>query len=238
MVLVVVLAVFVARISWRSVSNARISVEGFKAVEAHAPLLREAARESRVDPNLLAGIMLAESTGRVNAESSAGALGLFQLMLPTARERAQLLGFAEPTRDELLSNAELNTRLAADYVQWLQRRYHGDIEQTLVAYNAGPGKLERWIKDAGSYDSWRSEREAAGDSQVLAYASKVMRYRERFAERGVVAPSFDFPPGKPARRAQAPPTLATTLPTTPIPYGPIEPPTDDAHDVPPIDDDL
>jgi soluble lytic murein transglycosylase len=164
-------------------------------VESHAEVIRAAAREARIDPNLLAAIMLSESGGRVNAVSRVDALGLFQLMLPTAQERARRLRLPEPSREDLLSDALLNARLAADYLRWLERRYDGHLEQMLIAYNAGPGRLRRWIREAGSYDAWRAEREAAGDSGVLRYAAKVMRYRDVFAERGVVAPAADQPPG-------------------------------------------
>jgi soluble lytic murein transglycosylase len=163
-------------------------------VERHAAWIVEAANESRVDPNLLAAIMLSESGGRVGAVSKAGALGLFQLMLPTARERAQRMRLPEPGRDDLLEDGRLNTRLAAHYVKWLERRYDGHLERMLIAYNAGPGRLERWIDEAGGWSAWREEREAAGNSSVLRYAAKVAHYRDVFAQRGRIAPVCDQPP--------------------------------------------
>ncbi|HVS17229.1 MAG TPA: transglycosylase SLT domain-containing protein [Planctomycetota bacterium] len=163
-------------------------------VESHAAWIVEAANESRVDPNLLAAIMLSESGGDVGAVSHANALGLFQLMLPTAQERARRMRLAEPTREELLEDGRLNTRLAAHYVRWLERRYDGHLEKMLIAYNAGPGRLERWIREAGGYHAWRAERDAAGDSGVLRYAAKVSRYRGVFAERGRIASVCDHPP--------------------------------------------
>lgn len=169
-------------------------------VESRAAWIVEAANESRVDPNLLAAIMLSESGGEVSAVSRAGALGLFQLMLPTAQERARRMRLSEPSRDDLLEDGRLNTRLAAHYLKWLERRYDGHLESVLVAYNAGPGRLERWIDEAGGYQAWRAARDAAGDSGVLRYAAKVVRYRAVFAERGRIAPVADHPPGP-----QAPP---------------------------------
>jgi soluble lytic murein transglycosylase-like protein len=163
-------------------------------VESHAEVIRAAALEARIDPNLLAAIMLSESGGRVDAVSRVDALGLFQLMLPTAQERARVLRLPEPTREELLSDPLLNARLAASYLRWLDRRYDGHLEPMLIAYNAGPGRLGRWIREAGSYDAWRAEREAAGNSDVLRYAAKVIRFRGVFAERGVIAPQIDRPP--------------------------------------------
>lgn len=180
-----------------------LAANGYRRVEARAELLREVAHEFELDPNLLAGVMLAESSGRIDAQSDAGALGLFQLMLPTARERAELLGLDAPSRAELLSDARLNARLAGSYLRWLLRRY-GAEEPALVAYNAGPGRLDRWTKEFGGYAQWREAREST--SEVLGYARKVLAYRERFRERGVVTPPFDQPPPPPDWRA-APPLI-------------------------------
>ena len=91
---------------------------GVHRVEAHVEEIRFAAVESDVDPNLLAAIMLAESGGRVHVVSKADALGLYQLMMPTALERARILKLPEPTREQLLSDVMLNTRLGASYVRW------------------------------------------------------------------------------------------------------------------------
>lgn len=185
-------------------------------VESHAEAIRFAASESRVDPNLLAAMMLSESGGRVGAVSSVGALGLFQLMLPTAVERARALRLPEPTREDLLRDPLLNARLAASYLKWLERRYDGHLEQMLIAYNAGPGRLARWIRDAGGYHAWRAEREAAGDSEVLRYVAKVRHFHEIFAQRALVAPLVDQPPGVPV-----------LFDEPAVPYGPL---LSDAHD--------
>ncbi len=169
--------------------------QGFERVEGHALLIRAAAAENGLDPNLLAGVMMVESRGNVGAESPAGALGLFQLMLPTAVEHAQLLGLPAPSKTQLLTDARLNSRLGAHYLAWLFPRFDGDVERVLIAYNAGPGRLKRWIEEAGSYAAWRAAREAAGNSQVLAYARDVQDYRHRFAERGVIVPGAQAGPG-------------------------------------------
>lgn len=209
-----------AYFSWREVAVPAMSEVGFRRVEAHAALIRAAAEEFRLDPNLLAGVALAESSGRVDAVSSVDALGMFQLMLPTARERAALLGLEPPAREDLLADPALGARLAASYLRWLSDRYGGRSEAALVAYNAGPGRLDGWIKSSGSYDAWRAARDAPGESQVLGYARKVQGYRERFAERGALAPPVCGPP--------VPPVLSTALPV----YGPPLPPASDVDSPP------
>lgn len=162
------------------------SLIGVHQVEAHAESIRRAAAESGVDANLLAAVMYAESRGNVAAVSSADALGLFQLMPSSASDAAKRLKLPEPTREDLLSNGELNTRLAASHLAWLVRNEGPDLERVLVAYNAGRAKLARWIRDAGSYAAWRTEN--AARSETLAYAQQVLEFRARFIERNVIEP--------------------------------------------------
>jgi soluble lytic murein transglycosylase len=185
--------------AWRFTPLAKRApwISDVQRVESHATRIQRAASEARVDPYLMAAIMLAESSGLPGAVSPVGALGLFQLMLPTARERARLLRLPEPSREDLLRDPDLNARLAAHYLAWLARRYGGRLEPMLVAYNAGPGRLDGWIKQRGSFEAWREVRRREGRSQVLAYVDKVLRYRTTFAERGRIAPAFDQP-GRPA----------------------------------------
>jgi soluble lytic murein transglycosylase len=160
---------------------------GVRRVESRAAEIAAAAAESGVDPCLLAALMYVESRGQVDAVSNKDALGLFQLMPAVARDSARRLRIPEPTRDELLSDALLNTRLAADHVAWLIENEGPDLERVLVAYNAGRGKLARWRKDAGGYEAWRDAHVRAGDSGTLVYAHEVLDFRERFRARGVVS---------------------------------------------------
>lgn len=180
--------VLLATESWKDVVRAAREVPAMHRVEGYRQVILEATQETPVDPYLLAGVMLAESGGKVSAKSHKGALGLFQLMPVTARERAGVLGLPEPSEDDLLSDPLLNARLGADYLSWLLDRSEGNVERALVAYNTGPTRLSKWIREAGSYEAWREERVEAGNSDVLAYAAKVARYRERFLDRGLFEP--------------------------------------------------
>jgi len=159
---------------------------GVRRVEARADVIREAAAESGLDPCLLAAIMYVESRGRIDAVSSAGALGLFQLTPPAARDAALRLHLDEPSREALLSDALLSARLAANHIAWLVETEGPDMERVLVAYNAGRGKLARWSKEAGGYEAWRAERARSGDFGPLVYAEQVLDFRERFRARGVL----------------------------------------------------
>ncbi len=156
-----------------------------RVVRERADLIRSAASESGVDPTLLAAMMCKESSGRLDARSYANALGLFQLRLPTAVEQAGKLNLPAPTEADLLSDGELNARLGANYFAYLLKRFEGSERQALIAYNTGPTRFARMLRESGGWDAWHAERKAAGNSQLLAYMNKVLEFQDRIAERGI-----------------------------------------------------
>lgn len=194
----------------------------FRRVDHYEDVLRVAALESEVDPCLLAAVMVAESSGRLGARSSAGALGLFQLTMTSARWRAQLLGLPEPSEEALLSDPLLNARLGADHLRWLLDTYEGDVERALCAYNCGPRRLKEISEAVGGWERWRDERARSGTSQILAYAHRVLHYRDELFGRGFF-PEFyrpepdELPPGvtgtQAPQSAPAPEPVAETLPS-------------------------
>lgn len=164
---------------------------GVRRVESHAEIIRAAAEESHIDACVLAGVMYVESRGRLDAVSSADALGLFQLRTAAASDAAKRLKLPTPTREDLLSDGALNARLAANHLAWLYRNEGPDLERVLVAYNAGRGRMKQWITDAGSFDAWRKKREKDGRSATLQYARDVLEFADRFRERGEITGSTD-----------------------------------------------
>ncbi|MBH3340351.1 transglycosylase SLT domain-containing protein [Pseudomonas mendocina] len=89
-----------------------------------------------------------ESAGRVDAVSPKGARGLMQLMPDTAREMAAELGlpFSE---SRLTTDAAYNKRLGSAYLDKMLQRYDGHQALALAAYNAGPGRVDEWLKVNG-----------------------------------------------------------------------------------------
>ncbi len=98
----------------------------------YAALVRQRAEEMGLDPDLAVRQMMAESGGNPNAVSSAGAIGLMQLMPATAQE----LG-VDP-RDPV-QNIDGGLRY---YKQMMDR--FGDPRLALAAYNAGPGNVQKY----------------------------------------------------------------------------------------------
>jgi len=178
----------------------------FRRVEAYEDVLRLAALESGVDPCLLAAVMIAESGGRLGVRSKAGALGLFQLTPVSARWRAQELGLPEPSEADLLTDPLLNARLGADNLAWLLDTYDGDVERALCAYNAGARRMKEITDAAGGWAPWRDERTRSGSSSILAYAHRVLHYRDELVARGFFAEfAAPEPPAAPAEGAGAGP---------------------------------
>jgi len=96
-------------------------------------IINEAAATYRVDPNLIADMAFRESRFDANAVSSRGAQGIMQLMPRTAK--------AMGVRDAF--DARDNVFGATRYLATLLERFHGNVDMTLAAYNAGPELVDR-----------------------------------------------------------------------------------------------
>lgn len=101
-----------------------------------------------LDWALVHGLIRQESSFDQYAVSRAGARGLMQLMPATASETAQKLGIAHRT-EWLTSRPEHNVRLGEAYLARMLERFDGSYVLALAAYNAGPGRVSRWIEEMG-----------------------------------------------------------------------------------------
>jgi soluble lytic murein transglycosylase-like protein len=95
----------------------------------------DAAVTAGVDPELAFPLVRLESEFKTGAISSAGAIGLTQLMLPTARFYEK-----DVSREDLLQ-PEANLRIGFRYLRDLIRDYH-DVQTALLVYNRGPAAVE------------------------------------------------------------------------------------------------
>ncbi|MCM2971462.1 transglycosylase SLT domain-containing protein [Larsenimonas suaedae] len=111
---------------------------------AYAELFKHQARENNVSPYLLMGIARRESAFNPEARSSAGALGLMQLMPGTARHvsKRKNLPYEGPAS---LTQVVPNVQLGSAYIKSMLDRYRGNRVAAIAAYNAGPGRVDRWL---------------------------------------------------------------------------------------------
>ncbi len=101
---------------------------------AYGPLIEQAAARNGLDPAVLYGLIQQESGFDPSATSSAGALGLTQLMPGTAAS----LGVTEPL------NPAQSIEGGARYLGELMRQFGGNTSDALAAYNAGPGAVRQY----------------------------------------------------------------------------------------------
>lgn len=97
---------------------------------------------------LLHAIIRQESAFDQKAQSSAGARGLMQLMPATAKEVAQRNGIAHQN-DWLTTRPDHNILLGAIYIGKMISRFDGSYPLAIAAYNAGPGRVDGWIRMNG-----------------------------------------------------------------------------------------
>ena len=143
----------------------------------HEDIIRQQARQKRLDPALIAGVIYAESKFRART-SRTGATGLMQIQPDTARFIARRSG---ATRFEVrdLATPQINIAYGSYYLRYLLDRYGGDEVLALAAYNGGETNLDRWIAEAG-----RSGRAFTADqipfTETRAYVRRVQRAREDY----------------------------------------------------------
>jgi hypothetical protein len=100
----------------------------------YGKLIAETADRYRLDSLLLAAMVQVESGFDPAAISPRGAQGLMQLMPMTAES----YGASTP------ADPRTNVRAGARYFRDLMRRFDGDVELALAAYNAGPAAVRRF----------------------------------------------------------------------------------------------
>ncbi len=108
-----------------------------------------AQHEFNFDPPLVYAVMREESEYRPGVSSPAGALGLMQLIPPTANRVAEKLGVVgfEPRQ---LFDPATNIRFGTWYLRSLVERFGGSRTLAIASYNAGPEAVMRWIDFAGT----------------------------------------------------------------------------------------
>ncbi|MFQ5664561.1 MAG: transglycosylase SLT domain-containing protein [Terriglobia bacterium] len=140
------------------------------------------ARRQRLDPYLVAALIRQESRFEAQAVSSAGALGLMQLMPGTARYLARRRRLAQ---SRILDSA-FNIRLGTGYLAQLLRRFGGNLEKAVAAYNGGGTRVSEWAAQ-GAYPEPAEFVESIPVTQTREFVYKVLRnyrfYRDLYAEQ-------------------------------------------------------
>jgi soluble lytic murein transglycosylase len=141
---------------------------------AYRATIDRRGQEAGLDPDLLQALIREESALNPKARSWAGAVGLCQVMMPTAREVARWLRIKERLTAERLHDPDLNVQLGATYLARLMRRFNGNLALALAAYNAGGGAVGGWLKasERSDLDEFIEEIPV---SETRHYVKRVLR---------------------------------------------------------------
>ncbi|MGD9544511.1 MAG: transglycosylase SLT domain-containing protein [Methylocystis sp.] len=140
-----------------------------------------------------------ESAFDPKAVSSAGAMGLMQMIASTARHTASMRGVSFDM-SRMLNDPPFNAQLGAAHLGILLGEYRGAYLLTFAAYNAGGGRVKQWI------DAYGDPRKANVDpidwveripiTETRNYVQRVMEnfvvYRAKFDDNATRRPQVDL----------------------------------------------
>lgn len=138
------------------------------------------ASDLGLDPSWVYGVVRQESAFVADARSSAGALGLMQLMPATGKLTGRKLNI--PIRNNrAILNIENNLRLGAGYLKEVLGRNKGNQVLATASYNAGPNRVSSWMPPRSmEADIWV---ELIPYSETRDYVKNVMSYTTVYDHR-------------------------------------------------------
>lgn len=130
------------------------------------------AKEYNIDKYMVYAIIKAESNFNENAKSSSDAIGLMQIMETTAIETARKMDL-EVTEEDLFK-PDLNINIGLKYFTYLLNQYDNNYPLAIIAYNAGIGNVDTWIKE-GIIKEDGTDIENVPFKETNNYVRKILR---------------------------------------------------------------
>lgn len=136
------------------------------------------SKANQIDPYWILAIMREESLMNPLAVSFANAHGLMQLIPPTAQFVSQKKKVPYGGISALYEPS-YNISLGSWYLAHLQEQFEGRFERATGSYNAGPGNMNRWVKESGNrpFDEFV---ESVSFSETRGYIKRVYRTRQMY----------------------------------------------------------
>ena len=151
----------------------------------HAGAIRVAARRNELDPALVAAVIYTESRFDEHARSSAGAVGLMQVLPETAAQIARETGGVSFTTADL-EDPRVNVRYGCYYLRRALDAFDGDVRAAVASYNAGLGAVAQWRAEAAA-DGHALRIADIPYAETRAYVGQVLElrrvYREMYGDR-------------------------------------------------------
>ena len=130
-----------------------------------------------LEPCLVAAVINTESGFDPEAVSSAGAVGLMQLLPATAEWAAGMRGMTY--NEALLTEPQYNIDMGCWLLSYLLQRYDNNLRYALIAYNAGNGTLERWLEDE-SLTNEKGELTEIPYKETRNYVDRIEKRTEQY----------------------------------------------------------
>jgi soluble lytic murein transglycosylase len=145
------------------------------------PVFEAESREVGISSAWAYGVARSESLFMPDVSSGAGAVGLMQLLPDTGRQTAQRAGLPYRGQQTLLDPAA-NVALGTRYLAEMLARYQNHRVLATAAYNAGPGRVDRWLPEDESLpaDAWVDSvpfNETRGYVQRVLASEAVFQWR-------------------------------------------------------------
>jgi soluble lytic murein transglycosylase len=177
-------AILAHRWGWHSRAIATVSSLGeYDDLAIRYPLPWQSEFEShastaRIEPTWAYGVARSESLFMRDVRSSAGAIGLMQLMPGTGKAVARDIRLPWSGLATLTDPAK-NIRLGTSYLGQMAERFGGSHVLATAAYNAGPHRVDEWLPEHGAEDA-RAWIENIPFNETRNYVKKVMAAKAIF----------------------------------------------------------
>lgn len=148
---------------------------------AHKKDIEKQAAREKINPAWAFAVIRQESAFTADARSTAGALGLMQLMPGTARQVARSLRIKRPKQHDLLKS-NVNIKIGVRYLRKLSQRFGGNTVLATAAYNAGQWRVKGWLpkEEAQPADLWI---ENVPFTETRKYLKRVLTYTVIYEQR-------------------------------------------------------
>jgi soluble lytic murein transglycosylase len=127
---------------------------------------------AQINPTWAYGVARSESLFMRDVRSSAGAIGLMQLMPRTGRAVAKRIKLPY-SGVATLTDPESNIRLGTSYLGEMAERFDGNPVLATAAYNAGPHRVDQWLPENGTEDA-RAWIENIPFNETRKYVKRVL----------------------------------------------------------------
>ncbi|MDO3678907.1 lytic transglycosylase domain-containing protein [Paenibacillus ehimensis] len=142
--------------------------------------IRQNAAKYDLDPFLVAAVIRVESNYLAETESKKGAYGMMQLMPDTANWIIDKARFSEEFRTRLNEPA-VSIELGSWYLNWLFKQFNGNKIAVLAGYNAGHGKVSRWLQEK-EWDGTLQNADRIPYGETRHYIQRVMYYYNKYVK--------------------------------------------------------